>query len=49
MSEEYKLRSVTSETWMTTCNTCGKPFRSDVKEKAIKKVKDHIRDSHRKK
>jgi hypothetical protein len=40
----YSLAPITSETWEASCNKCGKPFRSDVKEKAIKKVLDHVKD-----
>lgn len=44
----YTLVPITSETWLATCGLCGKPFRSDVKAKAEKKVLDHLRDKHSK-
>ena len=43
---DYDLQSVTTETWTATCNLCGRPFRSDVKAKAIARVKEHLRDKH---
>lgn len=46
MSEDYALTSISTETWMATCLLCKKPFRSDVQEKAVAKVKDHLREKH---
>ena len=46
MAREYKLNKVTTETYVATCKKCSKPFISDVKSKAIDKVKDHFRDKH---
>jgi hypothetical protein len=43
---DYKLSSITTETWTATCKICGKPFRSDVQSKAIARVKEHLRDKH---
>lgn len=44
MTNQYALDRITSETWRATCKKCGKPFRSDVKSKAVRKVLDHLRE-----
>ena len=46
MAKEYKLKKITTETYVAACKACGKQFASDVKQKAIDKAKDHYRDKH---
>jgi hypothetical protein len=46
MAKEYSLNKATTETYIATCTVCGRPFRSDVAEKAIQKVTNHYRDKH---
>lgn len=43
---DYDLKKITVETWVATCQACGKPFRSDIEQKAKDKVESHIRDKH---
>ncbi len=44
--QNYTINKITLETYVATCGVCKKPFRSDDKEKAIRKVESHIRDKH---
>lgn len=46
MAKEYKLKKITTETYVAACKACGKQFVSDVKQKTIDKVKNHYKDRH---